>query len=148
MHHETVKSILREDLKMRKVNFKWVPHMLNSSHKASLVEVSRELLDSLESAKIALGAKHRPGMKPGCIGADVARPTRVRRTVPSKRRICGVDFARRGIAYPSILDPRFLSLNNCTGVRALEFSSLRQIDCAEFRTSLKGGCWTIRAVCP
>jgi hypothetical protein len=34
---------------MRKVNFKWLPHALNSSHKAARVEVSRELLACLES---------------------------------------------------------------------------------------------------
>jgi predicted XRE-type DNA-binding protein len=49
IHHETVKSILRSDLNTRKVNFKWLPHALNSSQKATRVEVSRELLALLES---------------------------------------------------------------------------------------------------
>jgi hypothetical protein len=33
IHHDTVKDILRDDLNMLKVNFKWVPHALNSFHK-------------------------------------------------------------------------------------------------------------------
>jgi hypothetical protein len=49
IHHETVKRILRNDLNMRKVNFKWVPHALNSSQKAVRVPVLRQLLDFLEN---------------------------------------------------------------------------------------------------
>jgi hypothetical protein len=49
IHREKVKSILRGDLNMRKVNFKWLPHALNSSQKAARVDVSRELLAFLES---------------------------------------------------------------------------------------------------
>jgi transposase len=49
IHYETVKSILRSDLNMRKVNFKWLPHALNSSQKSARVEASRELLAFLES---------------------------------------------------------------------------------------------------
>jgi hypothetical protein len=33
IHHETVKSIMRSDLNMRKVNFKWLPHALNNSQR-------------------------------------------------------------------------------------------------------------------
>jgi histone-lysine N-methyltransferase SETMAR len=107
MHHETVKSILREDLNMRKVNFKWLPHMLNASQKASRVEVSRELLDFLESrpdrslCKVYTGDEtwvyfDNPRVSMW-IGADVARPTRVRRTVASTKRMFWVDFSRTGI---------------------------------------------------
>jgi hypothetical protein len=49
IHHETLKSILHEDLNMRKVNFKWLPPALNSSQRVARVEVSRELLDFQES---------------------------------------------------------------------------------------------------
>jgi hypothetical protein len=49
IHHETVKRILRDNLSMRKMNFKCVPHAMNSSHKGISVQVSRELLDFLES---------------------------------------------------------------------------------------------------
>jgi hypothetical protein len=49
IHHETVKRILRNDLNMPRVNFKWVSHALDSCQKAVCVQVSRELLDFLES---------------------------------------------------------------------------------------------------
>jgi hypothetical protein len=49
IHDETVKRILRNDLNTRKVNFKWVPNALDSCQKAVRVQVSRELLDFLES---------------------------------------------------------------------------------------------------
>jgi hypothetical protein len=49
IHDETVKRILGDDLNMRKVNFKWAPHALDSSHKALWVQVLREVLDFLES---------------------------------------------------------------------------------------------------
>jgi hypothetical protein len=38
--HETVKCVLRDDLNMRKVNFKWVPYALNDSQKACRIQVS------------------------------------------------------------------------------------------------------------
>jgi hypothetical protein len=38
IHYETVKVILRYDLSMRRVNFKWVPHELNISQKAVRVQ--------------------------------------------------------------------------------------------------------------
>jgi hypothetical protein len=47
--NETAKRILRDDVKMRKVNFTWEPHALDSSQKAVRVQVSPELLDFLES---------------------------------------------------------------------------------------------------
>jgi transposase len=34
VHLETIKRILRDGLNMRRVNFKWVPHALNSSQRA------------------------------------------------------------------------------------------------------------------
>jgi hypothetical protein len=49
IHHKTVKRILRDDLNMRKLNFKSGPHALGSSQKVVLFQVSRELLDFLES---------------------------------------------------------------------------------------------------
>jgi transposase len=42
VHHKTIKRLLRDDLTMRKVNFKWVLHALGSSQKAVGVQVSRE----------------------------------------------------------------------------------------------------------
>jgi hypothetical protein len=46
--YETVNCILHNDLKMRKMNFKWVPHTLNMAQQAARVEISRELFYSLE----------------------------------------------------------------------------------------------------
>jgi hypothetical protein len=43
IHHKTETRMLRDDLSMRKVKFKWVPHALDSSQKAVRVQVSREL---------------------------------------------------------------------------------------------------------
>jgi hypothetical protein len=39
-----VERNLREDLQVRKVNCKWIPHTLRSSQKAALVQVSKDLL--------------------------------------------------------------------------------------------------------
>jgi hypothetical protein len=47
IHHETVKDILRDDLNMGNVNFKLVPHTLNSFHKPVRAEMPREYLDLL-----------------------------------------------------------------------------------------------------
>jgi hypothetical protein len=48
VHRETVKRILRHDLNMRKVNFKWVPHALDNCEKAVRVRVLQEPLDFFE----------------------------------------------------------------------------------------------------
>jgi hypothetical protein len=107
IHHDIVKSILRSDLNMRKVNFKWLPHALNSSQKAARVEISRELLAFLESranrslSNVDTGDEtwiyldnSRTSM---WIGADVTRPPRVRRTVGSRKRMFWIDFSGTGI---------------------------------------------------
>jgi hypothetical protein len=49
IHHQLAKRNLGDDLNMYKVNFKWVPHALDNSQKAVRVQVSRDLLDFLES---------------------------------------------------------------------------------------------------
>jgi histone-lysine N-methyltransferase SETMAR len=107
IHHETVKSILRDDLKMRRVNFKWLPHALSSSQKAARVDISRELLDFLQSRSDRSLSRVYTGDETWVyfenprtsmwIGADVARPTRVRRTVGSTKRMFWIDFSRTGI---------------------------------------------------
>jgi hypothetical protein len=40
IHHELVKRILRDDLNIRKVNFKWVPYALEGPQKTIQVQVS------------------------------------------------------------------------------------------------------------
>jgi hypothetical protein len=92
---------------MRKVNFKWLPHARNSPQKAVRVEASRELLAFLESrTDQSLSNVYtedelwiyldnpRTSM---WIGAEVTRPTRVRRTVDSRKRMFWIDFSRTGI---------------------------------------------------
>jgi hypothetical protein len=49
VHLETMKRLLRNDLKMRKMNFQLVQHAPGSSQKAVRVQFSRELFDFLES---------------------------------------------------------------------------------------------------
>jgi hypothetical protein len=49
IRHETVKRILRDDLNMPKANSGWMLYAPTSSEKAVRVQVSRELLDFLES---------------------------------------------------------------------------------------------------
>jgi histone-lysine N-methyltransferase SETMAR len=107
IHHETVKSILRSDLNMRKVNFKWLLHALNNSQKAARAEVSGELLAFLERRTDRNLSNVYPGDEIWIyldnprtsmwIGADVPRPTRVRRTVFSMKRMFWIDFSRTGI---------------------------------------------------
>jgi hypothetical protein len=46
---EKIKRILRDGLNIGKVNAEWVPHAPDSSKKGVWVQVSRELLDFLES---------------------------------------------------------------------------------------------------
>jgi hypothetical protein len=90
-----------------------VPHALNASQKAPRVEIPRELLAFLESLiNRSLCSVHtrdetwvyldnpRASIQ---IGADVARPTRVRRAVASKKRMFGIDFFRKGIGAVVIL---------------------------------------------
>jgi hypothetical protein len=138
-HHEAIKGILRNDLNMRKVNFKWVPHALDSSHKAVRVQVSREILDFLESgtdrcsSNVYTGDETRVHLdNPRTsmwISTDVTRSTRVRRTVASQKRMFWIAFPRRdvgavvmlpagqcfnkdffaGTVLPSIADDRVLS---------------------------------------
>jgi hypothetical protein len=45
----TVKKILLEDLSLRKVNFKWIPHRLSDDQMQERVRLSTELLQFLEA---------------------------------------------------------------------------------------------------
>ena len=46
---KTVTSILRNELKMRKINSKWIPHQLTLEQKKTRVLLSRSLLQTLSS---------------------------------------------------------------------------------------------------
>jgi transcriptional regulator with XRE-family HTH domain len=97
IHHETVKRILRDGTNMRKVNFKWVSHALNSFPKAVRVQISREPLHFMESRTNCSLSNVYTGDETGVclyhlwmsmwIGADITRPARVRRTVALKKRL-------------------------------------------------------------
>jgi hypothetical protein len=52
LHHNTVKGILREELPMRKINWKWRSQTLSSSQKAAQVQVLKNLLQVLGGRQI------------------------------------------------------------------------------------------------
>jgi histone-lysine N-methyltransferase SETMAR len=115
LHPNTVKHILCEDLKMRKVNFKWVPHSLSDSQKAARVQISQQLLDFLNSRSSRTLCNVYTGDETWVyldnprtsmwIGADVERPTRTRRSVASPKRMFWVEFSRTGIGAVVMLPP-------------------------------------------
>jgi transposase len=47
----TVVRVLREDLDMLKVNFRWIPHTLSEELKGIRVSIAREMLTILESSR-------------------------------------------------------------------------------------------------
>jgi histone-lysine N-methyltransferase SETMAR len=107
VHHETIEGILRDDLNICKVNFNWMPHTLDSSQKASWVQVSRQLLDFLESradrnlSNVYTGDEtwlyvDNPWASMS-IATDVTRRTGVRSIVASKKRMFWIEFSRTGI---------------------------------------------------
>jgi hypothetical protein len=49
IHQGTVKRILHEELSLRKVNFKWIPHLLDNDQELERFQLSTELLEFLES---------------------------------------------------------------------------------------------------
>jgi hypothetical protein len=88
IHQNIVKRVLPEDLSIRKVNFKWIPHLFDDDEKLKRVRLSTELPEFLESkseyslANIYTGNEMwihcnnpRSSM---CPGVDVARPIRFR----------------------------------------------------------------------
>jgi hypothetical protein len=87
VHYDAVKCLLHDDFDMRKGNFEWVPHPLDRSQKAVPVQVSRELLDFLESRTSRSLSNVYTGDETWVyldnrrtsvwISADVARPIRV-----------------------------------------------------------------------
>jgi hypothetical protein len=48
IHQGRVKHILRKDISLRKVNFKWILHLLDGDEKLEIVRLSMELLEFLE----------------------------------------------------------------------------------------------------
>jgi hypothetical protein len=107
VHHETIKGILRDYLNICKLNFKWMPHALDSSQKASCVQVSRQLLAFLESR----AGRNLSNVYTGdetwlyvdnpwasmWIATDVTSLTGVCSIVASKKRMFWIAFSRTRI---------------------------------------------------
>jgi hypothetical protein len=74
VHHEIMKWTSRDGLNMRQANFKWVPHTGN------------ETWLYLDNPRTSMW-----------IGANVATPAGVRRTVTSKKRMFWIEFSRTDI---------------------------------------------------
>jgi hypothetical protein len=87
IHDETVKRILRDELNMVKLPFKWVPHALDSSQKAVRIQVSREPLDFRESRTEACRMSAL-GMKRGCTWLILGHPCG---SVPTSRGLSKFD---------------------------------------------------------
>jgi hypothetical protein len=95
IHQSTVKHILREDLSLWKVKFKWIPHLLDDHQKSERVQLSTELLEFLESKlKRQLVNVYTGDERWICYdnprssmwaGVDFARPTRARPFIEAKK---------------------------------------------------------------
>jgi histone-lysine N-methyltransferase SETMAR len=112
----TMTKILLEDLSLRKVNFKWIPHRLSDDQKQERVRLSTELLLFLE----ARGRRKMTNVFTGdetCIrydnprsamwiGVDVERPTRIRPSIGAKKLMIWVCFSRCGIGTVTALSEK------------------------------------------
>jgi hypothetical protein len=49
IHQSTIKCVLREDFLFRKVDFKWIPHLLDNDIKLERFRLSTEFLELLKS---------------------------------------------------------------------------------------------------
>jgi len=106
IHHQTARRIIEEDLQFRRINFRWIPHSLDSSQKASRVRVAKELLQMLEQSSDQTRRNIFTGDETWIYldnprnsmwgGADVERPTRIRRTIGAKKVMFWIDFSMRG----------------------------------------------------
>jgi hypothetical protein len=116
IHPTTVERILLEELSLRKVNFKWIPHHLNERQKQERARLSIELLEFLEAraprefVKVYTGDETwvcydnpRSSMS---VGVDVERRTRVRRSIGAKTLMIWVCFSRTGIDNVIVLSEK------------------------------------------
>jgi histone-lysine N-methyltransferase SETMAR len=107
LHQATVKTILCDELNMRKVNFKWIPHTLSAAQKLMRVALSEQLLNFLQETPDRTLSGVYTGDETWIyldnprtsmwIGTDVARPTRPRRLIGDKKRMFWIEFSRAGI---------------------------------------------------
>jgi hypothetical protein len=95
IHQATVKRILLEELSLRKVNFKWIPHHLNERQKQERVHPSTYLLEFLETraprelANVSTGdetwVRYDNPRFSIWVDVDVERPTHVRTSIGAKK---------------------------------------------------------------
>jgi hypothetical protein len=74
IHQETVKHIIRNDHGMRKVIFKWVPHVLKSSQKFFRSKFPESYLISWKAAQAEVGQMCALEKKSGCPWIIFGRP--------------------------------------------------------------------------
>ena len=48
----TIIKVLKEDLKMNKVNFRWIPHILSDELKQKRVKIAKNMLNTMKKSKI------------------------------------------------------------------------------------------------
>ena len=101
----TVKKIIIEDLKMRKVTYKWIPHKLTEDQKKARFEKSKELLSILENSKqwgnIITGDEtwiyYSNDYSSKWIKENEERPKKVRKTISSKKLLVSVYWSINGM---------------------------------------------------
>jgi histone-lysine N-methyltransferase SETMAR len=109
----TVKKILLEDLSLRKINFKWIPHRLSDDQQQERVRLSTELLQFLEArgprkmtnvfTRDETWIRYDNPHSAMWMGMDVERPTRIRRSIGAKKLMIWVCFSRCGIGSVTAL---------------------------------------------
>jgi radical SAM superfamily enzyme with C-terminal helix-hairpin-helix motif len=52
LHHDILKRLIKEELKLRRINVKWVSHILAASHKLERVKISRKLFGQFNKLQI------------------------------------------------------------------------------------------------
>jgi hypothetical protein len=99
IYQTTVKYVLREDLLLRKVNFKWIPHLRDQNRKSKSVRFSTELLrlrgskSECQLANVYTGDEtwiyYNNPRSSMWAGVDVARPICARPFIEEKKRWFG-----------------------------------------------------------
>jgi histone-lysine N-methyltransferase SETMAR len=115
----TVKKIFLEDLSLRKVNFKWIPHRLSDDQKQERVRLHTELLQFSEArgtrkmTKVFTGDETRirydTPRSAMWMGVDVEWPTRIRPSIGAKKLMIWVCFSRCGIGSVTALTEKTLT---------------------------------------
>jgi hypothetical protein len=107
--------ILRNDLQMRKINLNYLPYALDTSQKATRIDISWEILVFLENhtdrSLCSVYAREETGiylcnfLEAMWIAADVAQPIRVWRTVIFRKLMFWINFSGTWIGAIVMLPP-------------------------------------------